>query len=126
MVIPKENALFQARPTQSKCPELCCISRLVYFKLVLFLPKGCVFIFCILFKWRGVKPTSMSNKTCRTWNFWLCLSQKKRERGAKTSNFKNTIFKTPEKLLLVTLVTNYHKLSLLPFVVRPWQKFLKN
>ena len=44
---------------------------------------------------------------------------KKRERGAKTlSNFKN-ISKTPEKFSLVTLVTNYHKLSLLPLVVRP-------
>ena len=44
--------------------------------------------------------------------------KKKRERVAKTSNFKN-ISKTPEKFSLVTLVTNYHKLSLLPLVVRP-------
>ena len=33
--------------------------------------------------------------------------------------------KTPERLSLVTLVTNYHKFSLLPLVVRPWQKFEK-
>ena len=43
---------------------------------------------------------------------------KKGERGAKTSNLKN-ISKTPEKLSLVTLVTNYHKLSFLSVVVRP-------
>ena len=36
----------------------------------------------------------------------------------KKSNFKN-ISKTPEKFSLVTLVTNYHKLSLLPLVIRP-------
>ena len=51
---------------------------------------------------------------------------KKRERGAKTySNFKKIISKSPGKLSVVTLVTNYYKLSLLPFVVRPWQKFEK-
>ena len=48
---------------------------------------------------------------------------KKRE-GQRQSNFKN-ISKTPEKFSLVTLVINYHKLSLLPLVVRPWQKFEK-
>ena len=41
-----------------------------------------------------------------------------RERGSKQSNFKN-ISKTPEKFSLVTQVTNYRKLSLLPLVVRP-------
>ena len=37
-----------------------------------FLRKRCLFIFCnfhFLFKWKGVKPTSMSNKICRKWNF---------------------------------------------------------
>ena len=33
--------------------------------------------------------------------------------------------KIPERLSLVTLVTNYHKFSLLPLVVRPWRKFEK-
>ena len=47
----------------------------------------------------------------------LCII-KKSKRGAKTSNFKNTISKTPEKLSLVTLVTTYHKLSL-SLAVRP-------
>ena len=50
---------------------------------------------------------------------FLTLPLIKKERGAKTySNFKN-ISKTPEKFSLVTLVTNYHKLSFLPLVVRP-------
>ena len=38
---------------------------------------------------------------------------------------KKIISKTSEKFSLVTLVTNYHKLSLLPLVVRPWRKFVK-
>ena len=44
------------------------------------------------------------------------LTKKRKEQ--KQSNFKN-IFKTPEKFSLVILVTNYHKFSLLPLVVRP-------
>ena len=77
----------------------------------------------------------MSNKIYRKWNFKLYLSLKKEERkrererekesGAKTSsNFKN-ISKTPEKFSPVKLVTNYHKLSRVPIVVRPWGKFEK-
>ena len=46
----------------------------------------------------------------------LRLTKKEREEQ-KQSNFKN-ICKTPEKFSLVTLVTNYHKLSLLPLAVR--------
>ena len=42
-------------------------------------------------------------------------TQKKLQK--KISNFKN-FSKTPE-FSLVTLVTNYHKLSLFPLVVRP-------
>ena len=41
-------------------------------------------------------------------------SHKKRERGKTISNFKNI-----EKLSLVTLVTNFHKLLCLPLVLRP-------
>ena len=37
---------------------------------------------------------------------------------------KKIISKTSEKFSLVTLVTNYHKLSLLPLVVRPCRKLL--
>ena len=45
--------------------------------------------------------------------------ERERESRAKTSsNFKN-ISKTPENFSLVKLVTNYHKLSCLPLVVRP-------
>ena len=51
--------------------------------------------------------------------------KKKRESGAKTQyNFKS-ISKTPEKFSLVTLVPNYHRLSLLTPVVRHWRKFKK-
>ena len=39
--------------------------------------------------------------------------------------FFQNISKTPEKFSLVTLGTNYHKLSLLPLVVRHWQTFEK-
>ena len=35
------------------------------------------------------------------------------------------ISKAPEKLSLVTLVTNYYKLLPLPLVARPWSKFEK-
>ena len=36
-----------------------------------------------LFKWRGINPTSMSNKTYKKLNFKLYLSQnKKQKRGA--------------------------------------------
>ena len=54
-------------------------------------------------------------------------SKKKRERkrSKNIANFKNFNSKTHEKLPLVTVVTNFHKLSLLPLVVRPWQKFEK-
>ena len=38
---------------------------------------------------------------------------KNRERSKNISNFKNINSKTPEKLLLVTLVNNFHKLLLL-------------
>ena len=35
------------------------------------------------------------------------------------------ISKTPEKLSLVTVVSNYHKLLLLPLMIRPLWKFEK-
>ena len=91
-----------------------------------FLPKRYLLIFCILY-WNerelnqqvcliNYVENEISNSTSH---------KKKRERGAKTwSNFKN-VYKTPENFSLVTLVTNYYKLSLLPLVVRPWQKFEK-
>ena len=108
-----------------------------------FYPKDFCSFSVFLFKWRGVKPTCMSNKICK--NQHVCLikyvknkisnstfhkkkekKRKKREvEGQKQSNFKNIISKTPKKLSLVTLVTNYHKLSLLPFAVTSWQKFEK-
>ena len=71
-----------------------------------FLPKRCLFIFSTFY---------LNGKEL---NQQVCLI-KERERGEKTnSNLKN-ISKTPEKFSLVTVVTNYHKLSLLPLVFRP-------
>ena len=46
--------------------------------------------------------------------------KRERERSKTISNFKNI-----EKLSLVTLVTNFHKLLCLPLVLRPWRKFEK-
>ena len=69
----------------------------------------------------------MSNKICRKQKMkflTLPLTKKERERervrerSKNMSNFKNFNSKTPEKLSLVTLVTNFHKLSLLPLAVR--------
>ena len=40
-------------------------------------------------------------------------------------NFIIIISKTDEKLSLVTLVTNYHKLLFLPLMVKHWWKFEK-
>ena len=40
-------------------------------------------------------------------------------------NFIIIISKTHEKLSLVTLVTNYHKLLFLPLMVKQWWKFEK-
>ena len=52
--------------------------------------------------------------------------KKNKRRGAKMeSNFIIIISETPEKLSLVTLVTNYHKLLILPLAVRPRWKFEK-
>ena len=49
----------------------------------------------------------------------LTKKKRERERSKNISNFKNFNSKTPEKLSLGTLVTNFHKLSLLPLLVRP-------
>ena len=46
--------------------------------------------------------------------------KRERERRAKTYSIFRDISKTPENFSLVTLVTNHHKSSLLPLVVRPW------
>ena len=68
----------------------------------------------------------MSNKICRKWKKFLTLplTKKKREREEQKHNpILKTFLKFLKKFSIVTLVTNYHKLSLLPFVIRPWQKF---
>ena len=43
----------------------------------------------------------------------------KRKKQKHKTNFKIIISKTPEKLSLTTLITNYHKSLLLPFVITP-------
>ena len=83
-----------------------------------FLPKRCLFIFCIFY----LNEKELNQQVCLITYVENEISnstshKKEREREAKTSNLKN-ISKTPEKLSLVTLVTNYHKLSFLPNVVR--------
>ena len=85
-----------------------------------FLPERCLFIFCSFFYLNEKElnqhiclikyvENEISNSTSHTH------TQKKLQK--KISNFKN-FSKTPE-FSLVTLVTNYHKLSLFPLVVRP-------
>ena len=49
----------------------------------------------------------------------------KRRKAQTLSSLIIFIPETPEKLSLVTLVFNYHKSSLLPFVIRPGRKFEK-
>ena len=80
-----------------------------------FLPKRCLFIFCIFY----LNENELNQQVClikyvenEIFNSTSHWKKKERERGAKKlSNFKN-ISKTPERFSLVTLVTNYHKLSL--------------
>ena len=83
-----------------------------------FLPERCLFVICIFY----LHENKLNQQVCLikyVENEISNSTSHKKERGAKTySNFKN-ISKTPEKLSLVTLVTNYQKLSLLPLVVIP-------
>ena len=83
-----------------------------------FLPKRCLFIFCIFYlnekelnqQVRLIKyaENDISNSTSH--------KKKERKRSKNISNFKNINSKTPEKF---SLVINFHKLSLLLLVVRP-------
>ena len=84
-----------------------------------FLPKRCLFVFCIFY----LNEKELNQQVCLMKyvenEISNSTSHKKREREEqKQSNLKN-ISKTPEKFSLVTPVTNCHKLSLLPLVVRP-------
>ena len=91
-----------------------------------FLPKRCLFIFCIFYLNEKEVNQQVSLIKYVENEIYNSTSQKREwERGARTwSSFKN-ISKTYKMFSLVTPVTNYHKLSLLPLVVRPWQKFEK-
>ena len=96
-----------------------------------FLPKRCLFMFCIFY----LNEKKLNQQICRKYIcntfrvlkvrfLTLPLTQKKRKQEQKHNPTPKTS-KTSEKFSLVTLVTNYHKLSLLPLVVGPWRKFEK-
>ena len=71
--------------------------------------------------------TSMSKKKIENEIFdSISHETNNKRRGAKmSSNFIIIISRSPEKLSLVTLVTNHHKSLLLPLEFRPWSKFEK-
>ena len=75
--------------------------------------KMSVHFLYFLFKWKRVNPTISLIKYVEKE---ICNSTCHKKKG----DFKN-ILKT-EKF---SLVTNYHKISLSPLVVRPWRKFEK-
>ena len=89
-----------------------------------FLPKICLFIFCIFY----LNEKELNQQVClikyvenKISNFTSHQKKRKgeKERSKNITQLQKHISKTPEKFSLVTLVTNYHKLSLLPLVVRP-------
>ena len=105
-----------------------------------FLPKRCLFVLCIFY----LNEKELNQQVCLIKYVENEISnstspKKKKERERETDiqtdrqtdrqknkdimqkHFKNhkNVSKTPEKFYVVTLVTNYHKLSLLPLVVRP-------
>ena len=84
------------------------------------LPKRCLFIFYVF----CLNERELNQQVC------LIKYEEKKQREEKnhyptSKTFLFSISKIPEKISLVTLVTNYHKLSLLPLVVRSWRKFEK-
>ena len=70
-----------------------------------FLPKRCLFVFCIFY---------LNEKEL---NLQVCLIKYVENEISNSTSHKKKKSKTPEKLSLVTLVTNYLKLSLLPLVI---------
>ena len=103
------------------------VSKMLSFvgKHLSFYPEDVVlFIFCFFYL-NEKEFNRRSNKICRKWNFQLYHSQKKsgeREKSKKHNPTSKRFLKLLKKFSLVTLVTNYHKLSLLPLFVRPWRK----
>ena len=79
-----------------------------------FLPKRCLFIFCIFY----LNEKELNQQVCliKYVENEISNSTSHKKKQNKTKKKKS---KTPEKFSLVTLVTNYHKLSLLPLVVGP-------
>ena len=90
-----------------------------------------------LFKWKGVKPRSLSNKICRKSKIFLTLPlTKKKKKRKKTEErereeqkhnpISKTLLKLLKKLSRVTLVTNYHNLSFLLLTTFDPDENLKN
>ena len=90
-----------------------------------FLPKKCLFMVCIFY----LNEKELNQQICRKYiyntfrvlkvSFLTLPLTKKRKEEQKHNPTPKKNSKTPEKFSLVTLVTNYHKLSLLPLMVRP-------
>ena len=89
-----------------------------------FLPKRCLFIFCFVYL-NGKKLNQqvclikhVENEISNSTSHKEKETEREREREEQKHNSTSKTFLTPEKFSLITLVTNYHKLSLLPLVVR--------
>ena len=80
-----------------------------------FLPKRCLFIFCIFY----LNEKELNQQVCLIKHVENEISnstshkEKETEREEQKHNPTSKTFLTPEKFSLITLVTNYHKLSLL-------------
>ena len=94
-----------------------------------FLPKRCLFIFCIFY----LHEKELNQQVClikyvqneisdSTSQKKIKKIKKNKERERERERSKN---KTPEKFSLVKLLIHCHKLSLLPLLVRRWRKFEK-
>ena len=82
-----------------------------------FLPKRCLTIFCIF----HINEKEINQQVCLIKHVENEISnstshkekETEREREEQKHNSTSKTFLTPEKFSLITLVTNYHKLSLL-------------
>ena len=88
-------------------------------KIPKFLPKRCLLIFCIFY----LNEKELKQQVClmkyvknEISNSTSYKKRRERESSKNIIELQRHISKTPEKLSLVTLVTNYHKLSPLPVV----------
>ena len=80
-----------------------------------FLPKICL----CLFKYKGVKPTSMSNKMCKYVENEISNSISHKNKKQKKKRKREEQRHIQLYPTLVTLLNNFRKLLFLPLVVRP-------